>query len=430
MKDLQLSFKSTVITLRWLTVLLVMLLIACSEKGLSFSSGAFLVGVNFALTNILLAFIPRKRLEVPAASSVIMLMDIGFVSLAIYLTSGFNTDFYLVYFLVIFIAAIRQELKGSIASGVIAVIVYGWLVYRSSSDFSVLNASFLIRALFLLLIATFSGYLAQRARVNEGAKKIAKNLAQSKVELEKWNLQLETKVRERTQELEDAQERLLRSERLATIGQLAASVGHELRNPLGVLQNLLYLLNLKLQDADEKVQKYLATMQKELLRSDKIVSELLEFSRRRKPSPEPTDLNGVIEEVLSKVSIPQGIEVVRDSADLPTVTADHEQLQSVFLNLISNGIQAMPEGGDLTVKTSHSNGFVKIAISDTGIGIPETNLKKIFDPLFTTKPKGIGLGLSITKNLIENHGGTMDVESTPNKGSTFLVKLPVHGGRE
>lgn len=252
-----------------------------------------------------------------------------------------------------------------------------------------------------------------------------RDLAKAKGELEKWNLELENKVRERTQELRETQEQLLLSERLATIGQLAASVGHELRNPLGVLHNSLYLLNRNLVHADEKARKYLATMKKELLRSDKIISDLLDFSRKREPSFGPTDLNEVIEEVLSKVEIPEEVEVVRDLDKPQTVMADSAQLHSIFLNLISNGIQAMPDGGSLKVKTSRNNRFVEVKISDTGVGISRENLEKIFEPLFTTKSKGIGLGLSVAKRFVENHGGTIEIESNPNVGSTFIIKLPI-----
>jgi signal transduction histidine kinase len=424
MKDLELDLKSKIVTLRWLTVLLVSLLMFYSQKSLAFGSGAYLLAANLFLSNVLLAFLPRDRFEKPTAFSLIMLMDVAFVTLAIYMTSGFNTDFYLVYFLIIFIAAMRQELRGSILAGVIAIVFYGWLVHRSSVGLQMFETPFVIRAGFLLLAAAFSGVLAQGARKHEEAKGVAKELAQSKARLEEWNLLLESEVKKRTDELENAQEKLIRSERLATIGQLAASVGHELRNPLGVLQNSLYYLTLKLNDSEDKVKKHLTTMSRELSRSDKIIAELLEYSRKREPCLHPTDLNRLMDEVLEKVAVPGEVRIARESDDLPPVAADSEQLQSVFLNLIYNGIQAMPEGGTLTLKTSRENGSVEVRVSDTGGGIPEENLQKIFEPLFTTKSKGIGLGLSITKNIVESHGGEMKVESELNEGATFIVRLP------
>lgn len=401
MRGLELNDKSTVLILRWLTILLAILLMLYSREGLTFGTGAYLLGVAFFLSNVIFTFIPRRYFAKAAISSIIVIMDAGFISLAIYLTSGFNTDFYLVYFFIILIAAMRQELKGSIVTGAVAITLYGLLIYRTSPDFHILNTPFLIRAIFLLLIATFSGYLAQRAKVYEEARDIAQK------------------------RLKEAQEKLLRSERLAVIGQLTASVGHELRSPLAVLHNCLYTLNLKLKDADEKVKKQLAIMRQELARSNKIITDLLDFSRKKKPSFAPTNLNQIIEEALSKVQIPERVQVVKRLADLPTVVADGEQLQSVLINLFYNGIQAMPEGKTLTVSTDRVNGSVKVTVSDTGVGIPQENLEKIFEPLFTTKSRGIGLGLSVTKRFIENHGGTIIAESTLNEGSTFIVTLPI-----
>lgn len=266
----------------------------------------------------------------------------------------------------------------------------------------------------LEILSTLASYVAIAIKNSL----LFRELSEAKRKLEEWNLQLENKVKE-------VQQKLLRSERLATIGKLAASLGHELRNPLGVLHNSLYLLNHKLKDADEKVKKQLTIMERELMRSDKIIGDLLNFSRKREPSFAPTDLNEMIEEILSKVEIPGEVKVVKELDSLQTIMADGAQLQSVFLNLITNGLQAMPEGGALRVRTKPGNGYVEVEISDTGVGIPEENLEKIFEPLFTTKSKGVGLGLSVTKRFVENHGGTIEVESKPNAGTAFRVRLPV-----
>lgn len=175
MKSLELNHKSTILTLRGLTVLLVILLMLYSQKGLAFGTKAYLLGAAFLLSNIILIFVPRERFEKLVVSSAIVLMDAGFVSLAIYFTSGFSTDFYLVYFLIIFIAAMRQDLKGSIMAGIIAISLYGWLASRSSADFQILSTPFLIRVIFFLLISTFSGFLAQRAKVHEQARRTAES---------------------------------------------------------------------------------------------------------------------------------------------------------------------------------------------------------------------------------------------------------------
>jgi signal transduction histidine kinase len=278
----------------------------------------------------------------------------------------------------------------------------------------------------LTLLSALASYLA----VSIKNSRLFKDLAHARDELEQWGLQLEGKVKARTEELQDAQEQLLRSDRLATIGQLAASVGHELRNPLGVLHNSLYLLESKLKDGDEKIKRQLETMKREVSRSNAIISDLLNFSRSGKPSLALTDLKETVEEALSKVSVPDGVEVVRDLAGVPQISADRIQLESVIINLVSNGIQAMPEGGTLRVETSENGDHVQLKVSDSGVGIPRESLDKIFEPLYTTKSKGIGLGLCVTKRFIENHGGTIDVESVQDRGTTFKVKLPLERERE
>ncbi len=278
----------------------------------------------------------------------------------------------------------------------------------------------------LTLLSALASYLA----VSIKNSRLFRDLGHAKDELEQWGLQLECKVRERTDELRSTQEQLLRSERLATIGQLAASVGHELRNPLGVLHNSLYLLDSKLKNSDEKVRRQLETMKREVSRSNTIISDLLNFSRSGKPALAPTDLRATVEEALSKVSVPDGIDVLTNLASLPQISADRIQLESVVINLVSNGIQAMPDGGTLKVETSENGDHVELKISDTGVGISEESLDKIFEPLYTTKSKGIGLGLCVTKRFIENHGGTIDVESAPNQGTTFHVRLPLERQRE
>ncbi len=171
MNGIELDHKSTILTLRWLIVLLAILLMIYGERSMALDTRAYLLGVSFFLSNLLLSFVPRGRFVRAPVLSGIVLMDAVFVSLAIYFTSGFNAEFYLIYFLIVFIAAMRQEVKGSILAGAIFIVLYGWLCSRFSSDFDILSTSFLIRAPFFLLVATFSGFLAQTTRIHEETKR-------------------------------------------------------------------------------------------------------------------------------------------------------------------------------------------------------------------------------------------------------------------
>ncbi len=247
--------------------------------------------------------------------------------------------------------------------------------------------------------------------------------------LKEYSENLEKMVEERTRELRDIQEELLRKEKLAVLGQLAGGVGHELRNPLGVINNSSYFLNMRLKNvADEKVKKHLKIIEREVNSANTIISGLLDFASSKTPTKHQMDLNDVIQKALSQVAIPKNIRVVNQlDKTLPPIIANPTQLGQVFGNIILNAVQAMPEGGQLMIKSKAPNPeIVTVSISDTGVGIPEENLDKIFEPLFTTQAKGIGLGLAVTKTLVERHGGIITVESEVGKGSTFTVKLPSH----
>ncbi len=239
---------------------------------------------------------------------------------------------------------------------------------------------------------------------------------------------LEDKIRERTKELREAQSRVIRSEKLAVVGQLASTVAHELRNPLGVIKNALYYLNmLEIGKDNSDIRENLEIIAVEITNSDKVIGDLLEFSRLKLPTLAPAEINLIIKETLDKVTAPANVKVVAElGEDLPRIQVDALQIQQVFYNLASNAIQAMEKGGALTVSSSVApDGTIAIAFKDTGCGISKENLQKIFDPLFSTKSKGTGLGLSVVASLVESHGGKIEIESDANKGSVFTVKLPI-----
>jgi len=227
------------------------------------------------------------------------------------------------------------------------------------------------------------------------------------------------------QERERAQQQLIKAEKLATIGQLVASIAHELRNPLGVISNCVYFLKATLTETDEETKETLEALDQTVARSNKVISDLLDFTRSRAPLLAEADLNQVVKDALGEVVVPEGVEVVANLGDLSKVMLDAGQIQRVFLNVITNALQAMPKGGRLEVMTRQRNEFVEAAFKDTGEGIPQESLDRIFEPLFTTRAKGIGLGLTICKELVEGHGGTIKVKSEVGKGTTFTVRLPI-----
>jgi signal transduction histidine kinase len=228
-------------------------------------------------------------------------------------------------------------------------------------------------------------------------------------------------------DLEEAQARLVFQERLAAIGQVAAAVGHELRNPLGVLTNTLYLIRSGLSaDEETRLGRHIDRAEREVGAAVVIVESLLEFARARQPLDETVDLADLVDESLSVAPPPDGVEVVQVGLDrAPIVRADHQQLRQVLLNLVSNGYQAMDGVGVLTIEArTGEGGALEVAVSDTGCGMDADTSPHVFDAFFTRRAKGIGLGLAVTKRIVDAHGGTIAVESEVGVGTTFVVSLP------
>lgn len=255
--------------------------------------------------------------------------------------------------------------------------------------------------------------------------RILKTIRLAEEKILKLNNELEQKVIERTKELEDAQESLIRKEKLAVLGQLSGGVAHELRNPLATINNSIYYLKTVLPDIDEKANTHLGIISSSVNNADKIISDLLDFSSNKVSEKENIVFSDLVDRVLEKHPPPEEVKVTNDvDHDLSPLYVDPRQMGQVLINLITNAYQAMPEGGNLTIKAEEGTGNIHISVSDTGCGISIEDRKKIFEPLFTTKAKGIGLGLSVTKSLVEVNDGTIEVESEGAKGSTFNIVLP------
>jgi PAS domain S-box-containing protein len=271
--------------------------------------------------------------------------------------------------------------------------------------------------------------------------------------LKEYSERLAQMVDERTRELRDAQDQLLRQERLTVLGQLAGGISHELRSPLGAIKNALYLLKLGQPSPDSETAEILQILEKQVAQSEHVITSLMDFARPQPPHRRATDVRDTIDLALAQSALPANIVVQREFAEnLPELQADPDQLQIVFGNLIRNAAQAMPEGGTLTI-TARANmsfraereiylpkerdfslqkarlemTFLEITFRDTGVGIAPEELDKIFQPMFTTKSRGMGLGLALCKLLVEGHNGKIQVTSQVGKGTTFTVVLPMGG---
>ncbi len=280
-------------------------------------------------------------------------------------------------------------------------------------------------------------------------------LVSAQKELQKWNSELEKRVQERTRDLKEAQEQLISQEKLAALGQMASVVGHELRNPLAVMNNSVYFLKTKLSAAagdtglESKIDKHLHILENEIVKSNMIIRDVLDFSRNRALNLATHQVDDLVEKAIERIQMPSNVTLKKNlTLGDVQVPLDEDEIRQVLVNLMENACQAMTSGGTLGVGTkAHDarlgsdpkmhNGaksdltpdvpYVEIVIADTGCGIPQEHLSKIFAPFFTTKSRGTGLGLAVVKKVIERHQGTIEVKSKVGEGTEFHIQLPRRG---
>ncbi len=337
-----------------------------------------------------------------------------------FFTDAFPHDLHRTLFLIpIIYAALTFRVRGALgASFVFLCVVLPRTFYSPYTDP-------LVRPLLLVLFTAFLGVLT--AMLIDRVEKEEK----AHVELNIAHQKLSTYV----QQLKESQDQLIQAEKLTSLGQMAASIAHEINNPLAGVLVYTRLLSKKLtEDTARKEESldYLAKMESEVSRCSRIIRNLLDFARQTQPTLRLVDINQVIEQVLAMVGHQaqlQNVEVVKEfSPSLPKVMADFDQLQQIFTNLTLNAIQAMPDGGRLTIRSSAVDSEVRIDVQDTGCGISKENMGKLFTPFFTTKAKGkgVGLGLAVVHGIIERHKGRIKVQSEVGKGTTFSVYLGGH----
>ena len=328
------------------------------------------------------------------------------------------------------------------------------------------------RASVFQVVVVFKDITEER-RKSEEIKALNKKIIESAAQIEAKNKKLEAALKR----LEETQTQMLQSEKMASIGQLAAGVAHEINNPTGFVSSNLKTLEDYQEDIDGLIQKYRKL--KELIEKDgkldpsseqvaslleeigeyeeeididyiqedvrdlikdcregterikKIVMDLKDFAHPGEGVMQATDVNKGLESTLNVVynELKYKANIIKEFGKLPLIQAYPQQLNQVFMNILVNAAQAIEKKGEIRIKTEAVDGYVRIKISDTGCGIPKENLNKIFDPFFTTKDvgKGTGLGMNIAYGIVKKHNGTIEVESTVGKGTTFTIKLPVDG---
>jgi signal transduction histidine kinase len=287
----------------------------------------------------------------------------------------------------------------------------------------------------------------QLYRLNESMTKLNESLeervAERTAEMERaneavkqLNEDLERRVEVRTAELKQTQTELVRSERLATLGQLTATVSHELRNPLGAIRTAIYLIRGRTENQNLGVESALERADRSISRCDNIINELLDFTRSTPLAPEAADFDAWLVSVLSEQNLPETVTLTKQTgANGAEIAFDHERLRRVIINLFNNACEAMVEAAEngavshplqLNVQTFVEGGHIKVIFKDNGPGIPPDMLAKIWEPLFSTKSFGVGLGLPTVRQIMEQHDGGIEITSQEGQGSEVRVWLPVN----
>lgn len=339
---------------------------------------------------------------------------VGFLLIGV--TGGIASSYYLILLLPVLSAATTLGASGTTLVTLLACFAYMAFVPMAYNLGYMLEGLFLrdlsLRVIFLPLVAYLTYGLAESNR-NE-----TKRAQATAAELAEAN-----------RRLREAEASVRRSERLAALGQLTAGLAHEIRNPLGTMKASAEMLLERLSHENEIALELAGYISTEVDRTNSLITRFLEFARPLQLRLAPTDLNALTDAAIDQLArqTPSVAPRIHRNFDpgIPLLEADGELLERVIFNLINNALQASPEGATVTVKTLAAPGRVELAVIDRGSGVKPEHREQIFNPFFTTKPSGVGLGLAITAKIVDEHGGRISLESEPGRGSTFVVSLPL-----
>lgn len=518
--------KNKLTFLRFFLILTTILVMTYSKKGLHFGEPGYIIALIYFIINFIFNRLPEKIFSKPWFSFLTFLFDIVIISLAIYLTEGVQTDFYLIYFLAIFISSVSQSVNGSIFIAVVASIIYTWLIHREYPEISLLDSRFLIRIPFLFIITFVSSYWAETTRralkkkeelerFNIELKNEVERIAGREVELRLYNERIinsvasgiivvkndglittvnpeaekslgykkeelinsniknlegtedlwlkmekamakeEPIIRDEIEILNKNKERIpigfnitilkspdnkvsgcvlifkdlseirrleevaKQNERLSYLGKMASWVAHEIRNPLTSIDGFAQLL-MNVNDK-EKMKVYIEEIRKGTQRINYIINDILAFARTSKTEFRSVNLRQIINDIARTIKV----AILFEGNENGVVKGDEESLRRLFINLITNSVEAMDENGLIRIAFESEEDFVITNVIDNGKGIDEKDLKNIFTPFYTTKPRGTGLGLAIVKKIVDDHKGKIKIESKLGQGTKISIWLPV-----
>lgn len=339
---------------------------------------------------------------------------LGFLLIGV--TGGIASSYYLILLLPAVSAATTLGAGGTAVFSLLACLAYLAFIPVAITLGYTLEGLYLrelsLRVIFLPVVSYLTYGLAESNRsAAQRAQAAADDLAEA------------------NRRLVEAEAGMRRSERLAALGQLTAGLAHELRNPLGTMKASAEILLQRIDPSEEIPREMAGYITSEVDRTNSLITRFLDFARPVQLRMAPVDVNALLDRTVEHLSrqtpgSPPPLHKNYDPA-LPLIGADAELLERVFFNLLQNALQASPEASTVTIKTRHAAGVVEVAVLDRGTGIRSEDLEQIFNPFFTTKAGGVGLGLAICAKIVDEHGGSIRVESELGRGSTFLVTLPI-----
>jgi two-component system, NtrC family, sensor histidine kinase HydH len=345
-----------------------------------------------------------------------ILIKLALCYLLIGWTDGISSTYYVILLLPVVSAATTLNIGGTIGFTLLACTAYlsflGYVNWNRQELTPQGMSEIALRVLFLAVVAFLTHQLAEANRVE------ARRYQAAAQQLEAANRSLQA-----------AEAAVRRSERLAALGQLTAGLAHELRNPLGTMRASAEMLSKNVAGDNEIARELAGFIATEVDRTNSLITRFLEFARPLKLRLQKIDLAQVVDRAMAELehhNPPYEVTVYRNySLDIPALDVDAELMERVIYNLLLNAVQATPAGGAVTVKTREAGSRAELLVIDRGSGIEKDHLESIFNPFFTTKNDGVGLGLAIVSKIVDEHGGSISVESQPGQGSTFRVFLPL-----
>jgi signal transduction histidine kinase len=422
----ELAAETIAVKIRWFGLFVGFVLVNLdpeAEPSQPFLNAILALGTAYTLLDTYYGL--RGRVFLGSSPLFISLMEALFIGLLCYFDGGLDSAFRYYYFLSLVCCAIRHSPRVTYASCALHCLSYG-LLYLVLPVTERRLSSFALTLVVMVWVTWASSALGLLL------KQIGDHLGRLNTALQEYQAELEARIAERTRELQEAQAHVLHQEKMAAFGLLAAGIAHEVGNPLTSISSMVQMLQRR--ETDDYTQNKLSLVSGQLLRIRSTLRELVEFSRPASNEPTRVALGDILEEALN---IAKYYKRTRGRIvapvlppELPPLYAVRDQLVQVFLNLILNAIDATDREGHIELSVALRAGGVEVAVQDKGHGIAPEHVNRLFQPYFTTKKHGTGLGLFVTRKLVADHGGTVHFESRPGQGTVFRVWLPIAGVEE